>query len=272
MRRFEFVGGTSSKFWQIDQRDRALHASWGRIGTDGRGNVKTFATADKAAKELDKQVRHKLAEGYVETGSKQPTKRRTAKPVKSADVSSLQALCAKSLETLKGSKLVDVKAPKPKPIGLAKLRAWETKEHASLPADYSAFLVAHGTFSVDWRFKTDDGAEYDFGGGHELTVHLPAFNEYRHDPTYPEHNDLAYFATEDDNNHQWAFRLRDGEPVTIVDMDEDPKEFRGSFTDWLTEMSTYFGRKSEFPKSAQKLRAGQLADLAVLAKRMRLTK
>jgi predicted DNA-binding WGR domain protein len=272
MRRFEFVGGTSSKFWQIDQRDRALHVSWGRIGTDGRGNVKAFATVDKATSELDKQVRHKLGEGYIETGAA-----KTAKPAKrvksaSADVTSLQALCAKSIETLKGSKLVDVKAPKPKPISEAKLRVWETKEHASLPADYSAFLVAHGTFSVDWRFRTDDGAEYDFGGGHELTVHLPAFNQYRHDPAYPDHNDLAYFATEDDNNHQWAFRLRDGEPVTIVDMDEDPKEFRGSFTDWLTEMATYFGRKSELPKSAQKLRAGQLADLAVLAKRMRLSK
>src|SRR6266567_3665744 len=32
MRRFEFVEGTSAKFWQIEQKGSVLHIGWGRVG------------------------------------------------------------------------------------------------------------------------------------------------------------------------------------------------------------------------------------------------
>lgn len=64
-RRFEFEGGTSSKFWQISVRGAELHIRFGRIGTAGQTSVKTCSDAAKAEREADKLIRSKLAKGYL---------------------------------------------------------------------------------------------------------------------------------------------------------------------------------------------------------------
>ena len=68
MRRFEYVEGSSSKFWEVEVADVALTVRYGRIGTNGQTQTKTFASAAKAQAEYDKLVREKTGKGYVEVG------------------------------------------------------------------------------------------------------------------------------------------------------------------------------------------------------------
>ncbi|MEW6282217.1 MAG: WGR domain-containing protein [Candidatus Eremiobacterota bacterium] len=66
-RRFEFVEGTSSKFWEISLEGDSFTVRYGRIGTDGQTQTRCFDTEEKARKEHDKLVEEKLKKGYVET-------------------------------------------------------------------------------------------------------------------------------------------------------------------------------------------------------------
>ncbi len=68
MRRFEFVEGSSSKFWEVEVAGAALSVRYGRIGTHGQTQVKTFASSAKAQAEHDKLIREKTGKGYVEVG------------------------------------------------------------------------------------------------------------------------------------------------------------------------------------------------------------
>ena len=65
-RHFEFVEGSSSKFWEIAMDGTAFTTRYGRIGTPGQETVKDWGSADKAKKEYDKLVAEKVKKGYVE--------------------------------------------------------------------------------------------------------------------------------------------------------------------------------------------------------------
>lgn len=65
-RHFEFVEGTSSKFWAITRAGRDVTTHWGRIGTAGQSKTKTLADEAAATKEYDKLVAEKTKNGYLE--------------------------------------------------------------------------------------------------------------------------------------------------------------------------------------------------------------
>lgn len=65
-RYFEFVDGSSSKFWEISLDGTAVTTRWGRIGSDGQSKTKTFASDQAAQKEYDSLVRSKVKSGYAE--------------------------------------------------------------------------------------------------------------------------------------------------------------------------------------------------------------
>ncbi len=65
-RYFEFVQGSSNKFWEIFQSDSAVTTRWGRIGSNGQSKSKTFADAASAANALARLIGQKTSEGYVE--------------------------------------------------------------------------------------------------------------------------------------------------------------------------------------------------------------
>ncbi len=66
-RYFEFVGGSSAKFYEVSTSGSKVTVRFGRIGTEGQIQVKTLANADAAAKHAEKLVSQKLAKGYRET-------------------------------------------------------------------------------------------------------------------------------------------------------------------------------------------------------------
>ncbi|GHU45022.1 MolR family transcriptional regulator [Betaproteobacteria bacterium] len=69
MRRFELIEGKSSKFWEVEQAERDLNLRWGRIGTAGQSQTKSFDDAAKAQTTLDKLVKEKIGKGYAEVNA-----------------------------------------------------------------------------------------------------------------------------------------------------------------------------------------------------------
>ena len=68
-RRFEFVGGGSYKFWHLSLIGSSVSICFGRIGTAGQSQVKGFHDEAEAQKFADKQIKAKLAKGYLELAS-----------------------------------------------------------------------------------------------------------------------------------------------------------------------------------------------------------
>lgn len=69
MRRFEFVGGSSAKFWMAKVEGNTFTIVFGRLGTDGQRKEKEFDDEEEAEAELEKKINEKLKEGYVEVAS-----------------------------------------------------------------------------------------------------------------------------------------------------------------------------------------------------------
>ncbi|MGE0712284.1 MAG: DNA ligase [Planctomycetota bacterium] len=65
-RRFELVGGGSSKFWEVRVTGSAYTVRFGRIGTSGREQTKTCASPAAARAAAEKLVSEKLGKGYEE--------------------------------------------------------------------------------------------------------------------------------------------------------------------------------------------------------------
>jgi predicted DNA-binding WGR domain protein len=66
LRRFEFIGGSSAKFWECDVSGNEVTVRFGRIGTDGQTQTKTLDDADEATRHVEKLIALKLAKGYRE--------------------------------------------------------------------------------------------------------------------------------------------------------------------------------------------------------------
>ena len=69
-RRFEFVEGNSSKFWEIAGEEKAITVRFGRIGTTGQTKTTLFDSPERAAREIEKLVNEKLRKGYSEKSNR----------------------------------------------------------------------------------------------------------------------------------------------------------------------------------------------------------
>ena len=67
-RRFEYVAGTSNKFWEIEVSGAEVIVRFGRNGTHGQSSTKTFGNEAAATKHADKLITEKIGKGYVEVG------------------------------------------------------------------------------------------------------------------------------------------------------------------------------------------------------------
>jgi superfamily I DNA and/or RNA helicase/predicted DNA-binding WGR domain protein len=62
--RLTFKDATSNKFWEAAVQENKLIIRFGRIGTKGQVQVKTFKDAENAIKEKEKLIREKINKGY----------------------------------------------------------------------------------------------------------------------------------------------------------------------------------------------------------------
>jgi DNA ligase 1 len=65
-RRFEFVEGTSAKFWEISTSGSDVTVRFGRLGTEGQTKTKSLEDAATAHRHADKLIEEKTGKGYVE--------------------------------------------------------------------------------------------------------------------------------------------------------------------------------------------------------------
>jgi predicted DNA-binding WGR domain protein len=68
-RRFEFVIGSSAKFWEVTVVGVGVTVCFGRLGTAGQTQSKSFDDSAAAQKHADKLIEQKLGKGYVECQS-----------------------------------------------------------------------------------------------------------------------------------------------------------------------------------------------------------
>ncbi len=73
MRTFEMSDASSHKFWNIEVKDKSFTVTFGRIGTSGQSQTKTFKDTATAQAEADKLINQKTNKGYTETTRKSLT-------------------------------------------------------------------------------------------------------------------------------------------------------------------------------------------------------
>jgi len=64
---FVFQDFKSQKFWSVDVEGVNVTVNYGRLGTDGQTQVKTFDTPEKAQAQAERLIAEKTKKGYVET-------------------------------------------------------------------------------------------------------------------------------------------------------------------------------------------------------------
>jgi predicted DNA-binding WGR domain protein len=64
-----FKEGTSHKFWRIKLDGKSHTVCFGRIGTDGQTQTKSFGSEEDAKKSCDKLIAEKRKKGYVDDGT-----------------------------------------------------------------------------------------------------------------------------------------------------------------------------------------------------------
>ena len=65
-RRFEYSEGSSNKFWEVTVNLASVTVCFGRIGTGGQVQSKSFGNAGEAQRHADKLISQKLGKRYVE--------------------------------------------------------------------------------------------------------------------------------------------------------------------------------------------------------------
>ena len=65
-RRFEFISGSSAKFWCVETTGCDVTVRFGRLGTPGQTQTKTLPVPIAAEKHADKLIGQKVGKGYVE--------------------------------------------------------------------------------------------------------------------------------------------------------------------------------------------------------------
>jgi DNA ligase-1 len=65
-RYFEFEGDGSSKFWEITLEGPQFKVRYGKIGSAGQTTLKSYDTAEQAAREAEKLTQEKVRKGYLE--------------------------------------------------------------------------------------------------------------------------------------------------------------------------------------------------------------
>jgi uncharacterized protein (TIGR02996 family) len=94
--RYEFVEGSSSKFWDISRQGVRLTTKFGKIGSNGQTQIKDYASEDAAEADMQKQIAAKLKKGYEAAGGAAPAPAKAAKaaPAKAAPAKAAPAKAA----------------------------------------------------------------------------------------------------------------------------------------------------------------------------------
>jgi predicted DNA-binding WGR domain protein len=83
----KYIDGNSDKFWQIEVTGLEYTVTYGKNGTSGTSQTKSFSTDEECLKSAEKVLAEKVKKGYSETGDVTvASKPKTAKTAKSDEV------------------------------------------------------------------------------------------------------------------------------------------------------------------------------------------
>ena len=135
-----YMDAKSSKFWNIEQSGNTFTVTYGRTGTDGQSQIKSFADEAVATKEAAKLIKEKLGKGYVDAAPSAPASApangaagdATDEPIPLVAFSSINRRedIGENIGTFVGQRVVDYDADKPVKADVCyRFRSdWETNE------------------------------------------------------------------------------------------------------------------------------------------------
>jgi predicted DNA-binding WGR domain protein len=136
VRYFEYLGGGSEKFWEIDQDGTTVTVRFGRLGTNGQTQVKELGTRPDADAHVARLIAEKVKRGYVEDAGT---------PVSAPSVSERRAVST-------------VKAPKPTNNASAAEPPRSADVDASEPPDESTWEPGSDLWrrALPWRGRSPE--------------------------------------------------------------------------------------------------------------------
>lgn len=160
-RRFELVEGTSAKFWEVTPLESGFRVRFGKVGTAGQSQEKSFPDPEAAAKALGKLVVEKVRKGYVEVSPapEPPAPRKARSESDGPPDWATEEAWSQVLDGLDVGIRIGKKPAFPTP---EELDAFEAATEFKLPASYRAFIrvFGPGTFSGATVQIYAPGAEY----------------------------------------------------------------------------------------------------------------
>ena len=118
MRRFEYIGGGSEKFWEVEQAGASVTVRFGRIGTAGQTQVKDLGDGQAAGAHVAKLIAEKVKKGYVENGSA-PAPAEPAAPAPEEDAWEVPRAWLRQAEPFRGRSPVRRTGPDSKAVAAA---------------------------------------------------------------------------------------------------------------------------------------------------------
>jgi predicted DNA-binding WGR domain protein len=85
----KYIDGTSDKFWQIETKDNQFTVTYGKNGTSGTSQIKTFETSEDCLIAAEKLLAEKIKKGYSENGEVIITEKVDAKTGKVTNVKAI---------------------------------------------------------------------------------------------------------------------------------------------------------------------------------------
>jgi uncharacterized protein (TIGR02996 family) len=148
-RYFEFVEGSSSKFWEIWTEGSKVFSRYGKIGTAGQTTLKDEGSDDKAQKLHDKLVREKTGKGYAEKAAA------GGAPAKAAAVEAAPAKAA-------ATKAAPAKAAPAKAAATKAAAVADDEDEDEAPKKKAAPAPAAAVPEGTRRFEFSDGGSSKF--------------------------------------------------------------------------------------------------------------
>ncbi|UZN06871.1 DUF4132 domain-containing protein [Leptospira santarosai] len=171
-----YQDGSSNKFWNIEVSGNSFTVTYGKIGTSGQTQTKTFDNEDKCLKEAQKLLSEKLKKGYQGTGevvastsSPKSAKNKTeTSEIKSAQTKQTTATNGKvasheiqKTHSQNGTHTIEekkLKEPIEKTLGLS-------KEELSVRFNIAAILPKEEPQSFDLKTKIEQLSSLKRGSG-----------------------------------------------------------------------------------------------------------
>lgn len=96
----EYIGGTSYKFWEVNRKGGNVEVRWGKIGSRGQTQNKSFASDYDAQRFVSDKLSEKLGKGYVDASATPAYEQPGAPPVSEEDMAAARARLEKALAKL----------------------------------------------------------------------------------------------------------------------------------------------------------------------------